>query len=187
MQGAGETPVHHLGLAKVPHQYVGGLEVPVDDALAVGVGDGLAGGQDPGQQAQAGLLVAGVAHGGVQAAAPDEAHGVPGASPVLPQVVDGDDAGVVQARGEAGLAAQARGVGGVVVVEGLAGDHAAQPSIGDGLDAAHAPLPHQRAGAVALVPGRGSRGTRRGAVPRQRRRAARVRPRVVAAQSSSRT
>jgi hypothetical protein len=104
----GEAPVDDDGLAEVADDDVGGLEVAVDDVAAVGVGDGIGDGDDVVEQADA--LVDGGALGDelAERAAGDELHGIErGAVGPAAGLVDRDDAGVLEARGDEGLAEEA--------------------------------------------------------------------------------
>ena len=104
----GQAPVDDDGLAEVADDDVGRLEVAVDDVAAVGVGDGVGDGDDVVEQADA--LVDGGALGDqlAQRAAGDELHGVErGAVGPAAGLVDRDDAGVLEARGDQGLAQEA--------------------------------------------------------------------------------
>jgi hypothetical protein len=109
----------------------------MDDAVSVGEGDRLAdaleGAQAFGQGDGAGVLV--------QPQAPDALHGVKGAA-VGEQagVVDGDDAGVLQAGEHTGLAQQAVDVlrGAAGQLDHLEGDLAVEPAVEGEINGAHA-------------------------------------------------
>jgi hypothetical protein len=95
----GEAPVDDDGLAELADEDVGGLEVAVDDALAVGVGDRLGDGEHVGQErrgVRGGLAPADEVGEGAPG---DELHRVEGLA-VGPAsgLVDGDDRGVLEAR-----------------------------------------------------------------------------------------
>jgi hypothetical protein len=77
----------------------------VDDALGVGVGDGLGDRQDVGEEGEAGREGGGVGDHAVERAAGHELHRVErGAGRPATGGVHGDDAGVLQAGGQQDLA-----------------------------------------------------------------------------------
>jgi hypothetical protein len=102
-----DAPVEHQRLAELPDHHVGGLEIAVHDPAAVGVRDGVGDLHQLRQQPEP-LL---------HRLEPREllAHGAP-AHPLHrvelravaegPDLVDGDDARVLQLRGDAGLAGE---------------------------------------------------------------------------------
>ena len=103
-----QSPVQHHGLAEGAHHDVVGLDVAVDDALAVGEGDGVAEVRNVVQKGQALPEGAGAAKGVAQRTAAHQAHGVVvGALALLAQVVDWDDARVLQGSGDPGFPQEA--------------------------------------------------------------------------------
>ncbi|MCY1061701.1 hypothetical protein [Nannocystis sp. SCPEA4] len=103
-----QAPVDHDSLAELAHQDVGGLEVAMDDLLAVRVGDGLGGGEDVRQQGQplGERFAAGDQVG--ERTARDQLHGVERlALGPARGLVDRHDGGVLQPRGEQRLSHEA--------------------------------------------------------------------------------
>ena len=109
----GQPPVDEHGLAEAADEHVGGLEVAVDDALAVRVGHRLGDGDDVGQERQAIGERLGLLHDLVERAARHQLHGVERlARGPAAGFVDGDDRRMLQARGDQRLADEAaRGFG----------------------------------------------------------------------------
>ena len=161
-QGARQTPVDHQDLAEASDHEVARLEVAVDDALGVGIGDRLAGarqGVDEAAEAPAVLAapplplpgdLVDLADDLGQREAIDLSHGEPQA-PVgqLALVVQGDDAGVLEAAGEARLAQEALALVRALrhlPAHDLHGERALQVGVPDPLD-----HPHRAAADAALV------------------------------------
>ena len=72
----GEPPVHHLDLAEGADHDVGGLQIAMNNAVGVGVADGLAHGLEDGQQPAAlGRWVGPLLQDGFECAPLDELHG----------------------------------------------------------------------------------------------------------------
>ena len=126
----GQAPVDDQGLAEGAEHDVRGLEVAVDHPPAVGVGDRVADVDEPPEElaererplaggAPAVLRV--VALDGLLEAVPlDEPHGVVGAAvAVAAQLVDRDDARMLQAAGDLGLADEPGPAVGAVGLRGL--------------------------------------------------------------------
>jgi hypothetical protein len=135
----GEAPVDHDGLAERADEHVGGLEIAVDDALAVGVRDRVGHGDHVRQEGQALARRWGVADDVVERAARDELHRVERlARRPAPDVVDGDDGRVLEARGDRRLAHEARVRGAALAEDLLERDGAADPQIAHLEDAAEA-------------------------------------------------
>jgi hypothetical protein len=192
-QGLGQPPVHDQGLAVLAQHHVARLEVPVQDAPAVGVSNGVAHVHEPTQQPPQlqpalprvleGVRPVEAVDGLLEAVAPDEAHGVVGpAVRVGPQAVDGHNAGVLQPAGHLRLQQEARaaiafvGVAALDLLEGhlpvqllvMGHEHLAQPAPGV--------WPED---AVALPgPGGGGRGEGRAVIRGPRRGRTRRRGRV---------
>jgi hypothetical protein len=105
----GQAPVDDHGLAVLAHHDVGRLEIAVQDALAVGVGDGLDHGDGARQVRQALGQGLGLVDDLGQAAARDQLHGVErrAVGPVA-GVVHRYDRRVLEARGDQRLAQEAR-------------------------------------------------------------------------------
>ena len=152
----GQAPVHHVGLAEGPHHDVCRLEVPVHDALGVGVGHGLADpheDRDHAPQVPLAALEPGQLEDLAQVVAVDQLHReVHAAGLVDADVVHGHDARVVQLTGDLGLFEEARQTALGHLLGGLAaaGLHApaqhdlhgqgpAQLGVPDLLDGAHPP------------------------------------------------
>ena len=177
---ASDAEVEHLGRAALLDQHVAGLQVAVDDALAVCVLDGLA---DSDQEAQASVDVELLLLGpGRDRRAGDELHGEEGqlAPGRLggPGLVDARDAGMrqppehlgleletaqVSTRGEPGLDQLQRDVASRVLLLGLVDDaHAAAADLAQ--DAVGADAFGERAPVVQRVVGQESRGLVGGAL-----------------------
>ncbi|MFO0844248.1 MAG: hypothetical protein U0797_17935 [Gemmataceae bacterium] len=137
----GQSPVQHDDLAEVAEDDVLTFEVAVDDAARVGVGDRVA---DRNEGVQQGRQVerVGLAGGSLlvergrrlgQRAPLDEAHGVERSAVGGPgQLVDRDDAGVLQLAGNSGFLKEAGGERGVLGPLGpqlLQGDVAAEAAV----------------------------------------------------------
>jgi hypothetical protein len=142
----GQPPVNHQGLAVVAEHDVVGLEVAVDDPLAVGVGHRLAGGDEALKQFaegdRRGLLVVG-GDGPGQGPALDVAHGVVRqAVAVGLQRVDRHDAGVLELAGDGrlGQEAAANRRAEAVGADFLEGDGAAELLVASQADPAEAAL-----------------------------------------------
>ncbi len=157
----GQPPVDHERLAEGAEEDVVGLEVPVQHALVVGVGDGLAHGGDRREQRHALGQRGRLLDGGVQRGAVHQLHRVVGQPlGIDPLAVDRHDGGVLQAGGDAGLALEAGAEVGVVGEELLDGDGAVEGQIPGAEDATHAAAGHLGAQPVREVRG-GRRGRRR--------------------------
>ncbi len=106
----GDAEVHELGASVLAHHDVPGLHVPVDDALGVGVVQGL--GQTRGDAEL--LLVrqrSAFLHQPVQGLAGHELHGQEGTvALLLAHIVDGHDAGMVQQTRDLSLPLEAQQV-----------------------------------------------------------------------------
>ena len=151
---AGQPPVHQLGLAEGPDHDVGGLEVAVDDAVIVGVGDGLAHRQEVAQQRHAIREPRRLVERVGERAAVDQAHGVVEAAVVADAgVVERHDGGVLEPGGDPRLARQPPREHGVIAVErdALERHVAAQPPIVGHHHLAHAAAPRHLDGVIALV------------------------------------
>ena len=137
IQRQGQAPVDDQGLAEGAEHDVAGLEVAVQHATRVGVGQSIADVEEPAQQlAELERLLdrVGVGAGGVveavdglgQGVAPDEPHGVErAAGRVVAQAVDRDDPGVLELAGDLGLEDEpgpTAAVVGVAVLDLLEGD-----------------------------------------------------------------
>ena len=143
-QDLGQAPVHHLDLAEAAHHHVGRLQVAVDHPPGVRVGDRLGDveedRQEPGMVAR---RVGPLVHHLGQGPALDQLHGEVG-PPVGEgaQLVDRDDAGVLELAGDLGLldeAAEQLGVAAVAFQEHLDGEVAAQVVVSPFQDRSHAP------------------------------------------------
>ena len=135
---AGNTEVEDLQLALVRQQQVLGLDVAVDDALLVGVGQGRGGllGQILKRVDRQGL-----AHQGPQGAPLNQLHRNVGGAVHLAGVVDVGDVRVVQLAGQLGLADERLPAQVVRILEDLERYLALQPQIQRPPDLAHGPLP----------------------------------------------
>ena len=162
-QVLGEAPVDDDGLAELADEDVGGLEVAVDDAVAVGVSDGVCGGDHLREQGEAGGEALAGGDALLERAALDELHAQEGAAElVAAEVVEGDDAGVLQAGGDRGLAGEALDGGGVEAQELLDGDRAAELAVLGAADGTEAAAREHLGEAVAA----GGRGLGAGGLPR---------------------
>jgi len=152
----GQAPVDDDDLAEVAHQHVGRLEVAVDDALGVRVGDRVDRRGDRRQQRQALLERLGVGDRAVERPAADQLHRVERlARRPAPGLVDRHDRRVLEARGDQRLAAEPRAVLGIGVQQLLERDRPAEDAIGGRDDAAHAAARDLALGHV--LPGVGDR------------------------------
>jgi hypothetical protein len=172
-EALGDPPVHHLHLTELADHDVVRLEVPVDDAAAVGVGHRLArrleGVDDPVEREAAVLArrPGAALDPGVQGTddllegpAADQAHREPEAPPGAALVEDRGDPGVAQPSHDLRLEEEAlpeRGVEGVLPGEDLQGELALEAGVPDQTDLAHAALADAAPVEVA--------GPRRGAAP----------------------
>ncbi len=105
----GQPPVEHHGLAELAEHHVLGLDVPVDHAPTMGVGDGLAQIHIPRQQLEP--LGQGVAliQRRRQGPPPHQLHGVvQGAVRALPQLVHRDDVRMLELAGDSRLSQEPR-------------------------------------------------------------------------------
>ena len=134
-----QAPVHEHGLPERAHEHVRRLEVAVDDALAVGVRDRLRHREQVGQEREPSRQVRRRADERVERAARDELHRVerravgPAAG-----LVDRDDRGVLEPRGDERLAHEARRLRSGPGLQLLERDGAAEPQVARREDAAHA-------------------------------------------------
>jgi hypothetical protein len=136
----GEPPVHDHGLPERPDEDVGRLQVAVDDALAVGVGDRLRHRDEVGQEGEPRAERGALPEQRLQRPALDELHGVEG-RPLRPEagLVDGDDRRVLQPGGHEGLADEAwRALAGVLP-QLLDRHHPPEAAVEGAQDAPHAP------------------------------------------------
>ena len=115
-QGAGQAEVGDAQPAVVAEQEVGGLDVAVDEAAAVGVVEG-PGGLEADEQGLRRREPDALVEHGAQAAAAEVLGDDVGRAVVVAPVVDGDDVRVVQGRGRLRLGPEAAEEG-VVVGEG---------------------------------------------------------------------
>ncbi|MFO0745262.1 MAG: hypothetical protein U1F43_06220 [Myxococcota bacterium] len=107
----GQAPVDDLDLAELADHQVGRLQVAVDDALRVRVGDGLGGPQDVAGAAAAARQRrrrVGAQELVERLAAHDAQGELQAAVGARPEVVDGHDAGVLEGGQDGGLAPQPR-------------------------------------------------------------------------------
>jgi hypothetical protein len=150
---SGEAPVDHLGLAELADHDVRRLDVAVHDARRVGEAEGLGGGQHGAEETLTGDI--GVDDEVGQGAAADDAHrDVKGAVGMTPDVVHGDDAWVVQTRGDGGLPCEAGTVGWFEAGgDLLQRDVATELAVVAEEDAAHAPRAEELASDVAFFGG----------------------------------
>ncbi|EAU63718.1 hypothetical protein STIAU_3224 [Stigmatella aurantiaca DW4/3-1] len=150
-QVLGQPPVDDHRLPEVSHQHVGRLEVPVDDALGVGVGDGLGHREHVRQQRQPLLQRLLLGEDVRQRAARDELHREEGlAAGPTPRFVDGDDGGVLEAGGDEGLGDEARlhvPAGRQQLLDGHGPVQALVPGPEDAADAPLRQLPDERVAA----------------------------------------
>ena len=133
-----EPEVEDLGEPVAGHHDVLGLEIAVDDARAMGLGEAL--GDLRGQVDGPLRLDPAAADHVVQGEALDQLHHDVRLAERLADLVDGDDIGMVQRRGGAGLLRKPRqpiGVGGVLRRQELDGDVALQIEIARAKDLAH--------------------------------------------------
>ncbi len=158
-QDLGQTPVHDLDLAEAADHHVGGLQVAVDHPPGVGVGDGLADLLEDAQDAGQGVLRrrTGGEHLG-EGLALDQLHGEVGATVGEgAQLVDRDDAGVLELAADLRLLDEAADEGGVVPVllqEDLDGEVASEvlvSALEHGAHAAAGDLAEQPEPGVALL------------------------------------
>ncbi len=168
----GQAPVHHERLPVLPQHHVAGLEVAMQDAAAVGVGDRLADVDESAQQAaelEAGIV--GRRPGGprpveavdglLEAVAADESHRVERpAVGMTPQAVDRHDARMLEAAGDLRLEQKPDAAGRIVrepppdllerhltiELPVLGHRHLAEPAGGMGTEDAEAPLDAGRGG-----------------------------------------
>ncbi len=138
----GDPEVHDLDLALRRHADVGGLDVAVHDAVAVGVAEAVA---DLADDVELPLEWAARSRFWIsllEVDALDELHGDVGLALVLAEVVDGDDVAVAQSAGGLGLAQEALaqvGRVGQARDHGLEGDLAVDERVDGLVDGAHAP------------------------------------------------
>ena len=138
--GGGQAPVHEHHFAVFPQHDVLRLQVAVNDAAAVGEGDGIA---DPQQDVQ--VFLEGLVPNGVRPrTALEFLHGIEQmAGFIHAQVVNGDDVGMIQLSGDEGFGQEQRLP---VLIIGLIGAHHFEgDGAGDGglaglVDQAHAAL-----------------------------------------------
>ena len=159
-----QAPVHDQRLPVLAEHHVAGLQVAVQHAAAVGVGDRLADVHEAAQQLAEGDRVeapaAGVegVRGVLEGVAPDEPHGViRPAALVAAEAVDRHDAGVLQAAGDLGLQEEAAAGGRVVreaALDLLERDAAVQFEVLGDADLPEAALRVRLEDAVAGGPGR---------------------------------
>ena len=134
VEGGGQAPVDDVGLAVAADHDVEWLQIAVEDAGIVGIGDGVADGDEPLDEIETAPLPgrgppAGAALGMslldlcVEIAAADHLHGIEEmAVDVLPDAEHRDDAGMVESAGNLGLGSELGAkllVGGVVAPQRL--------------------------------------------------------------------
>jgi hypothetical protein len=108
--GLREAPVEDDGLAELAEHDVVRLQIAVDHAPTVRVGDALAGGEEGVEVAQALGEIPGAAEGRPEGPPPDLAHHVvEGAVRALAELVDRHDGRVLELSGDPGLAEEADG------------------------------------------------------------------------------
>jgi hypothetical protein len=156
VQVLGQPPVDDRGLAELADDHVRRLEVAVDDLLAVGVGDGVGDRDDVRDQRHPLAHAVGRLDQRLERPASDQLHGVEGRA-VGPAsgLMDRDDAGVLEARGDQRLAEEA-GLGRRAAVQQLLdGDRPAELEVAGPHHAAEAAaavlLDHLVAGLIALL------------------------------------
>jgi hypothetical protein len=128
-----------------------GLDVPVDDAAAVGVVDGV---DRLDQQLD---RAPGRGHQLAHRAPADQLHGQVVAALLLAHLVDGDDVGMREARGHLRLAGEALAVDGLALVDDLEGHEALQAQLPGAVDHAGAAAAHpleQDVASQSCLPGR---------------------------------
>ena len=134
-----EAPVDHDGLAEVADQHVAGLEIAVDDPLAVRVRDRVARGGEARNDREPVLELRRLGDHLVERPARHQLHreerlaGRPAAG-----LVDRHDAGVLQARGDQRLALEPRDLVAGRIEQLTSARPAAEPAILGGDDLAHA-------------------------------------------------
>ena len=137
--GAGDAPVEDDDLAEVAEADVGGFEVAVHDAFAVHIGHRLADAEEDVDEAAAAPALVAAGDRGEQVAevaAFDDAHREPAAAVVeVADLVDRDDAGVLQAGGDERLLHRAVAV---LAADDLDGDFALQVAVVGSTHGAHA-------------------------------------------------
>ncbi len=135
----GQAEVENLGVAALGDEKVGGLDVAVDNAFAVGRVERIG---DFDAQRENRLQFHGAPGDEVlERDAVEELHDEEGAAALLANVVDGADVGMVQRRGGLGLAAKAlEGLAILreIVGKKLEGDEAAETRVLGFVDHAHA-------------------------------------------------
>jgi hypothetical protein len=111
IEHARQAPVHHVDLAEAPHHDVGGLEIAVDHALVVGVGHGFADLEHHSEHARLAPALAFLIQERqdlAQAPPLDQLHReVEASRGVEAELVDRDDAGMVELAGDLGLLEEA--------------------------------------------------------------------------------
>jgi hypothetical protein len=138
-QVLGQAPVDDDGLAEVADDDVGGLEVAVDDVVVVRVGHGIGHGDHVVEEADALRDGRSVGDELAQRTAGDELHRVERRA-VGPATgfVNGDDAGMLEARGDQGFAQEARFVDVAMRKQLLDGHVASELAVVSARDAAEA-------------------------------------------------
>jgi hypothetical protein len=142
-QDLGQAPVHYLDLAERADHHVGGLEVAVDHAPGVSVGDGLGDRLEDAEEPRkvVGRVLAG-GHQVGQGPALDQLHGEVGPGVAEgPQLVDRDDPGVLQLAADLRLLDEPADEVGLVAVgfeQDLDGEVAAKVGVAPFEDGAHA-------------------------------------------------
>ena len=131
----GAAPVHDVDLAEAADEDVAGLDVAVEDAAAVGEGDGVAGLEEDGEASVQALGVAGGPGGDelVEALAGEQLHREEEAAlGIAAELVDRCDVGVVELAGDLGLTDEAvdeQVVAVGAVVQELGGDPSLQAAV----------------------------------------------------------
>ena len=138
-----QAPVHHLDLAEGADHHVGRLEVAVDHAAGMGIRQRLADLLEDGEEPREVVVgVGALGEHGRECAALDQLHGEVGAAVgERAELVDGDDARVLELPADAGLldeAADDVGVAAVAGLEDLHGEVAAEVGVAGLEDDAHA-------------------------------------------------
>lgn len=101
---AGEPPVRDHGLTELAHHHVGGLEIAMEHAAPVCIGEGVRGAQHVSNEAYASGESRRLVNRVGQRAPGQHTHGVPGPpGRVSARGVDGDDVRVFEPRGEPGF------------------------------------------------------------------------------------
>ena len=147
-----QAPVGEHHLPELAEDDVGGLDVPVDDALLVGVGHAVTDLREPRQHLRCGRPLG--ADVGPQREPAEQAHDQAGGAVEAAHVVHRHDVGVAQAAGEVGLPHKAGALAGAILKlrpEHLHRDGAAQEPIAGSVDDADGPAANLGLDVIAVA------------------------------------